>query len=162
MDLATKQTIITGGATTITDIGLTASRALVSDANGKVAVSTATSKELSYLDGVTSAIQTQLNGKQTTMKFQNTHDEYTQSDSAYASWLTGGYRIMTAIDWLTNASAFYNAHKGKCIPIDICAWQTSDGSFMFPIALLQNSASIRGICPLNTPMTIQILWVYWD
>jgi hypothetical protein len=61
--LGTKQATITGGATTITGSNLTASRALVSDANGKVAVSAVTSTELGYLDGVTSAIQTQLNGK---------------------------------------------------------------------------------------------------
>ena len=36
---------------------------MVSDANGKVAVSAVTSTELGYLDGVTSAIQTQINGK---------------------------------------------------------------------------------------------------
>ena len=43
--------------------GLTASRALVSDANGHPAVSAVTNTELGYLDGVTSAIQTQINGK---------------------------------------------------------------------------------------------------
>lgn len=59
-----KQDAITGGASTITSSNLTASRALVSDASGKVAVSEVTSTELGYLDGVTSNIQTQLDGKQ--------------------------------------------------------------------------------------------------
>ena len=36
---------------------------MVSDSSGHPAVSTVTSTELGYLDGVTSAIQTQLNGK---------------------------------------------------------------------------------------------------
>ena len=45
------------------------SRALVSDANGKVAVSTTTSTELGHVSGVTSAIQTQLDGKQSTLTF---------------------------------------------------------------------------------------------
>ncbi len=62
-----KQATITGGATTITSSNLTASRALVSNGSGKVAVSAVTSTELGYLDGVTSAIQTQLNGKQATL-----------------------------------------------------------------------------------------------
>ena len=62
--LDSKQATITGGATSITSSDLTASRALISNANGKVAVSAVTSTELGYLDGVTSAIQTQLNGKQ--------------------------------------------------------------------------------------------------
>lgn len=61
-EIGKKQNTITGAATTITSSNLTASRALVSDANGKVAVSAVTSTELGYLDGVTSAIQTQLNG----------------------------------------------------------------------------------------------------
>lgn len=58
-----KQATITGGASTITSTNLTANRALVSNANGKVVVSDVTSTELGYLDGVTSNIQTQLNGK---------------------------------------------------------------------------------------------------
>ena len=43
--------------------GLTASRALVSNSSGQVSVSAVTSTELSYLDGVTRNIQTQLNNK---------------------------------------------------------------------------------------------------
>ena len=58
-----KQATITGAATTITDNNLTANRALISNSNGKVEVSSVTSTELSYLDGVTSNIQTQLNNK---------------------------------------------------------------------------------------------------
>lgn len=46
--------------------GLTASRALISDSSGHPAVSSVTSTELGYLDGVTSSIQTQLNGKLST------------------------------------------------------------------------------------------------
>jgi len=58
-----KQATITGAATTIDDTDLTASRALVSDGSGKVAVSDVTSTELGYLDGVTSAVQTQVDAK---------------------------------------------------------------------------------------------------
>ena len=52
-----------GAVSTIKDSNLTASRALVSDSSGKVAVSAVTSTELGYLDGVTSAIQSQIDGK---------------------------------------------------------------------------------------------------
>lgn len=61
--LNSKQATITGGASTIASANLTASRALISTSSGKVAVSAVTATELSYLDGVTSNIQTQLNGK---------------------------------------------------------------------------------------------------
>lgn len=59
--LNAKQNTITGAATTITGNNLTASRALVSDSSGKVAISDITATELGYLDGVTSNIQQQLN-----------------------------------------------------------------------------------------------------
>ena len=59
-----KQATITGGATTITSSDLTASKALASDASGKVAVTSVTDTELGYVSGVTSAIQTQLDAKQ--------------------------------------------------------------------------------------------------
>lgn len=42
----------------------TASRALVSDASGFISAATTTSTEIGYVNGVTSAIQTQLNNKQ--------------------------------------------------------------------------------------------------
>ena len=58
------QATITGAATTIDTENLTASRALASNASGKIEVSAVTSTELGYLDGVTSAIQTQLDAKQ--------------------------------------------------------------------------------------------------
>src|SRR5574343_136998 len=61
-----KQNAITGGASTITSSNLTANRALVSDSSGKVTVSSVTSTELGYVSGVTSSIQTQLNGKAST------------------------------------------------------------------------------------------------
>ena len=52
-----------GAVSTIKDNNLTASRALISNSSGKVAISAVTSTELSYLGGVTSNVQTQLNAK---------------------------------------------------------------------------------------------------
>ena len=53
---------IAGAVSTITTSDLTASRAVVSDGSGKIAVSAVTSTEIGHLDGVTSGIQTQLDG----------------------------------------------------------------------------------------------------
>ena len=55
--------VITGAATTITSADLSASKALVSNASGKIAAATTTSTELGYLNGATSAIQTQIDTK---------------------------------------------------------------------------------------------------
>jgi hypothetical protein len=61
--LNAKQNTITGAATTITADNLTANRAVISNALGKVEVSTVTNTELGYVSGVTSGIQTQINNK---------------------------------------------------------------------------------------------------
>ena len=62
-----KQATIIGAAATIVKDNLDASKALVSDANGKVAASTTTATELGYLSGTTSKVQDQLNSKQATI-----------------------------------------------------------------------------------------------
>lgn len=56
---------LTGAVTTITTNNLSASKILVSDSNGKVAVSSVASDKLTHLTNVTSDIQTQINSKQT-------------------------------------------------------------------------------------------------
>ena len=61
--LTSKQDKIVGGASTITEDNLTANRVLVSNSSGKVDVSGVTSIELSYLSGVASNVQTQLDSK---------------------------------------------------------------------------------------------------
>jgi hypothetical protein len=55
--------ILTGAASSISTENLTSSRALVSNASGKVAISNVTSDELGYLSSATSNIQNQLNNK---------------------------------------------------------------------------------------------------
>ena len=58
------KTTLNGGAVSACySSNLATGKALVSDANGKVAVSGVTSTELGYLSGVTSGVQSQLNGK---------------------------------------------------------------------------------------------------
>lgn len=66
-----KEATITGAATTITSSDLTADKAVVSNASGKIAVSVVTSTELGHLSGVSSAIQTQIDGKQDTLTAGN-------------------------------------------------------------------------------------------
>ena len=57
--LNAKQAAVTGGASTIITSDLTISRASISNASGKVAVSTVTNTELGYLSGTTGSVQTQ-------------------------------------------------------------------------------------------------------
>ena len=100
--LDTKQEIITGAATTITDSNLTASRALVSNASGKVGVSAVTSTELGYLDGVTSAIQTQFNNITSNYATKTSLGRTTAvnaADTNYATYMARG--IAAGTDDLT-------------------------------------------------------------
>lgn len=75
---------------------LTASRALVSDSSGKVTVSAVTSTELGYLDGVTSAIQTQLNAKAASS--HGTHVSYGTSASALGTSSAGSASTVSRSD----------------------------------------------------------------
>lgn len=68
-ELALKQNNITGAATSILSSDLTASRAVISDAAGKVAVSNVTTTELGYLSGVTSGVQAQIDSKQNNLGY---------------------------------------------------------------------------------------------
>lgn len=68
--LAEKQDEITGAASTVATLDLAPSVVVVSDADGKITGSaTVNVEELGYLDGVTSSIQTQIDGKQADLGF---------------------------------------------------------------------------------------------
>lgn len=106
--LDAKQATVTGGASTITSSNLTASRALVSNSSGKVAVSDVTSTELGYLDGVTSNVQTQLNNKTSTAVIPNNSGEiktkYRMSQKGFTNGAIWYYKIC---DFPTNNSGNY-------------------------------------------------------
>lgn len=75
-DLSTAITDNRSGAiSTVYASDLTASRALSSDSSGKIAVATTTLVELNYVNGVTSAIQTQIDAKDSQA---NAHDTFTK------------------------------------------------------------------------------------
>ena len=100
--LSSKQDTITGAATTITTSNLTASRALVSDGGGKVAVSAVTTTELGRLVGVTSDIQTQLDAKISTSSIiQN--NVIAQALAGAASPTTRYHSVAGTISTLTTA-----------------------------------------------------------
>jgi len=91
-----KQPTITGAATTITGSNLTTGRVLVSDSNGKVAVSSITSTKLGYLTDVTSNIQVQLNNKlessdlEDYVPFDNSGEDITISADSINFYTDGG------------------------------------------------------------------------
>lgn len=109
--LDAKQATITGGATTIASSNLTASRALVSDSSGKVAVSAVTSTELGYLDGVTSAIQTQLNAKAASSTLTS-HTGNTSNPHSVTASQVGAYTKTEVDSALSGKAASSHTHTG--------------------------------------------------
>ena len=90
---------LTGAGSTIDTETLTASLAMVTDSNGKVAVSAVTATELGYASGVTSNIQTQLNAKGTVS---------TLSDLSVTSTATE----LNILDGVTATAAELNINDG--------------------------------------------------
>lgn len=99
--LSGKQDTITGAASTITSVDLTASRALVADASGKVAVSTTTLDELAFVSGVTSAIQTQIDSKQDDLGYVPVNKA---GDSMSGDLNLGGSNTVTGLSAPVNAT----------------------------------------------------------
>lgn len=131
--LGKKQNTITGGATTITSSNLTASRVLVSNSSGKVAVSSITSEQLRYLNGVTSSIQTQLNTIKANCIYRgvcstsaNTAAKTVSVDSNFT--LTAGVFVAIRFEQMnaaSNPTLNVNNTGAKAIFYRGAAWKTS-------------------------------------
>jgi len=143
---------ISGGASSIASANLTFNRALISDGSGKVSVSTTTSTELSYLSGVSSSIQNQLNNKQakstllSSIAGLNTNADtmiyFDGVDSAKVTDLTAFGRLFIAA---TSASAGRTA-LGLVIGTDIQAYDAD----LSAIATLSGTSGILRKTASNT------------
>ena len=105
----------THAATQIT--GLTASRALATNSSGQVVVSAVTNTELSYLDGVTSAVQTQLNNKAA-----KTHTHNYAGSSSPGGAATSSNKLATArtikLTGAVNGQATFDGSKDITINVE--------------------------------------------
>jgi hypothetical protein len=101
------QATITGAATTIAAADLTASRAVIANASGKVAVSTVTDTELGYVSGVTSAIQTQINTKAPSASPTLTTPTLSAPTTSGTITIGGGSSNWTVIASTTNLTFAY-------------------------------------------------------
>lgn len=87
---------------------ITANRAVVSDGSGFISAATTTATEIGYVNGVTSAIQTQLNGKQATGNYITalTGDvTATGPGSVAASLVATSNATLTTLSALTTATS---------------------------------------------------------
>jgi len=101
---------IGGAISTVVATNLTASRALISGSGGKIEVSDVTSAEIAHLDGVTSAIQTQLNTLTSNAEAQNT--ELDAAEARRTANIAGAVSTITTAD-LTADRAVISTGSGK-------------------------------------------------
>ena len=152
--LNNKQASINGGASTIASSNLTASRALISDGNGKVAVSAVTSTELGYLDGVTSSVQTQLNAKAplASPSFTGTPTAPTVATSTVGNQIATTQYVYNAIVEAENDEVFIAIHNEttkdellSALDVDksiICKFENTSTSktVYMPLVRVENNA----------------------
>lgn len=81
------------------DAGYTASRALVTNAAGRVVVATTTSTEIGFVNGVTSAIQTQLNTKLTGTAASQSDQETGTSTTSFVAPAVQQYHPSASKAW---------------------------------------------------------------
>ena len=98
-----KQGSLSGSATTIDTETLLASLAMVTDSNGKVAVSAVTATELGYVSGVTSNVQTQLNTKGTVNTLPDLSITSTASELNILDGVTADAGELNYVDGVTSS-----------------------------------------------------------
>ena len=107
---------ITGAISNIVNSNLNANIVPITDANGKLLSSNITSTQLGYLSGVTSAIQTQLNGKAASS--HGTHVSYGTTASALGTSSAGSATTVSrsdhvhALPALTSCTGTLSVAKG--------------------------------------------------
>ena len=148
---------------------LTASRAVVSDGSGFISASTATSTEVGHLSGVTSAIQTQIDGKITNPGTTNGDVMYYNGTSwvrlgigsagqfltvsgGVPAWASGSSTLQQAYDNSTVGEIVLNGTQGafeirdNATPIgaDLLAVSSNDGATdYFKVTAAAVTATVR-------------------
>src|SRR5690606_2887169 len=111
---------------------LTASRAVVTDGSGFVSAATTTATEIGYVNGVTSAIQTQLNGKAATLSGTSNEIAYFNSSSTIASLAVATYPSLTELTYVKGVTSALqtqlNAKQAQDAFLDDIAALTDPGA----------------------------------
>lgn len=126
-----------------TSLNFTASKAISSDVNGRLAVATTTLAELNFVSGVTSAIQTQLNAKAPTASptFSGTITTALTANRA----LTTGAAGVLAVSATTDTEVGYLSGVTSAIQTQINAKRATFSNGQLPGTATNDSASAGNV-----------------
>ena len=149
------QRIITGAASTIVSSDLTAQRALISSPSGKVSASGITATELSYLFGVTSAIQSQIDAR---VRFDDfvyqggIHNSTYSTDNNGYLILPNGFKIIwMEIRTFSSSAGNTLATLPYSFSTLACSWQVSSANG-------GGTPTAVGIGPNSTLSAVDVRW----
>lgn len=133
----------------------TASRALVSDSNGFIAAATTTSTEIGYVNGVTSALQTQLNTKAVFPVFTSavSGSPISVTSQSYGDALTLNVTTTRASEVVLIGFAGNASEDGASAHTLLMAYKLDAGSDVF-ITDLTMPTSFHGNYCFTIPITI--------
>lgn len=103
---------------------LTANRALETDASGVISASAVTDTELNYLDGVTSAIQGQIDGKVSEANVSGTKRSYTKQQNFGEATLMDGANVSWNLDNAQAAKVTLGGNRTLDNPTNLIAGGT--------------------------------------
>ena len=138
------QSAITGGASTITTSNLDTSKALSSNSSGKVVASITTATELAYLSGVSSNVQTQLDGKASSF----TLGSVSSSPTSVLSITGSGGVVNGSLTFTINQSS--SSQNGYLSSTDWSTFNNKQGAITLTTTGTSGAATLVG-STLNIP-----------
>jgi len=126
---------------------ITADSAVASDAHGQLVASATTATELGYVSGVTSAIQTQLNGKQATLTIGNLTDVGTDGIT-----VTNGTGAVIGTGTSLSQHVADASDNGYLSSTDWSTFNSKQSALTFSTGLLNSSGTVTntGVLSVNS------------
>lgn len=129
-NIAGSSNLYTGLSNILPASKLTASRALVTGSDQKLAASNVTATQLGYLSGVTSSIQTQINTLNTNLGNKITKNSFTATTGKPTANLTPAFGATATISQVTQATSGQISVTDRTIKIPNTAASTSAAGLM--------------------------------
>jgi hypothetical protein len=134
------------------DSSLTANTAIYANGSNQLTSSSTTATELSYVHGVTSAIQTQLNGKQATLTFGNFTDSTSGADGIVVIGGTGAVIGSGTSISQAQSSASANGYLGSS---DWNTFNSKQSALTFSDSLINTSGTVTLVGDSPAPTASQ-------